>query len=293
MWARVGVAAILVAFLLGACGGAGQSTSGATGTVPPGTAAATADDAALVSGSINIGSYSLFYSCAGTGSPTVFMEHGLGGDVRQWTDVFREVAKRTRVCDYSRVNAKLSDSVAGTHTVKDNVADAHALLTKLGIPGPYVLVGFSWGGLVSQAYASAYPADVVGMVLVNSNNANEARTYWAHLTPDQVATDKVETAAPNPEQVDILASYDEVRAAPHLPDVPLVVLTGTQTDPTIWPPGWDPATFDKLQAGLQADLVKLTTKGTQVLVDAGHDIPEEHPDAVVAAIDQVLQAIGP
>ena len=286
------IAVISLALLLGACGG-GQPSTGATVTTKPGPTTSASDEGAPISGMINVGSYSLFYSCAGSGSPTLFLEHGLGGDVRQWTDVFRDVSKRTRVCDYSRVNAKLSDSVAGTHTVKDNVADAHALLTKAGIPGPYVLVGFSWGGLITQAYASAYPSDVVGMVLVNSNNANEALTYWAHLTPAQVATDKVETAAPNPEQVDILASYAEVRAAPHVPDVPLVVLTGTQSDPNVWPPGWDPATFDKLQAGLQTDLVKLTTKGTQVLVDAGHDIPDEHPDVVVAAIEQVLQAIGP
>lgn len=290
---RIRIAVILLAFVLGACAGSGGQPSTGVTAPPAGATVPASDGAALITGNINVGSYSLFYSCAGTGSPTVFMEHGLGGDVRQWTDVFRAVSKRTRVCDYSRVNAKLSDSVAGTHTVKDNVADAHALLTKAGIPGPYVLVGFSWGGLITQAYASAYPSDVVGMVLVNSNNANEALTYWAHLTPAQVATDKVETAAPNPEQVDILASFDEVRAAPHVPDVPLVVLTGTQIDPNVWPPGWDPATFDKLQAGLQTDLVKLTTKGTQILVDAGHDIPDEHPDAVVAAIEQVLQEIGP
>jgi pimeloyl-ACP methyl ester carboxylesterase len=240
---------------------------------------------------IDVGGHSLFYSCAGTGSPTVFMEHGLGGDVRQWTDVFRAVSPRTRVCDYSRVNAQLSEAVPGTHTVRDSVADAHVLLEKAGIKGPYVLVGFSWGGLISQLFASTYPKDVVGMVLVDSNHPNEARTYWAHLTPEQIAADKAETSGPNPEQVDILKSFDEVRAAPRVPDVPLVVVSHTESDPNEWPPGWDPVTFDKLQAGLQADLVKLTTKGTQIFVKGGHDIPEDHPEAVVEAIFQVLNEI--
>jgi hypothetical protein len=27
-------------------------------------------------------------------------------------------------------------------------------------------------------------------------------------------------------------------------------------------------------------------------VDGGHDIPDEHPEAVIAAIGQVLEAIG-
>jgi pimeloyl-ACP methyl ester carboxylesterase len=285
---------IELAALVGACAGSdGRPSPGATLTAATPTASAPAADAgASTTGKVSVGAYSLFYSCAGVGSPTVFLEHGLGGDVRQWTDVFREVSKRTRVCDYSRVNAYLSDAVTGMHTVKDSVADAHALLAKAGIAGPYVLVGFSWGGLISQAYASAYPSEVAGLVLVEANNANEISTYWAHMTPAQVAQDKVETGGPNPEQVDILRSFDEVRAGLHVPDVPLVVLSHTQSDPEEWPAGWDPATFDALQAGLQADLVKLTSHGTQILIDGGHDIPDEHPEAVIAAIDQVLKAIA-
>jgi pimeloyl-ACP methyl ester carboxylesterase len=285
---------IAVAALAGACaGGGGQPSTGPTLTAAPPTASPPAADAgASITGKVSVGAYALFYSCAGAGSPTVFLEHGLGGDVRQWTDVFREVSKRTRVCDYSRVNTYLSDAVTGTHTVKDSVADAHALVAKAGIDGPYVLVGFSWGGLISQAYASAYPSEVAGLVLVDANNASEISTYWAHLTPEQVAQDKVETGGPNPEQVDILRSFDEVRAGLQVPDVPLVVLSHTQSDPEAWPAGWDQATFDGLQSGLQADLVRLTGHGTQVLVDGGHDIPDEHPEAVIAAIDQVLQAIG-
>lgn len=290
---RIIPTAVLLVVVVAACsrGAALPSASTVGSTPPPEATAAPTSSADAVTGMIDVGGHSLFYSCAGTGSPTVFMEHGLGGDVRQWTDVFREVSKRTRVCDYSRVNAKLSDSVSGTHTVGDSVRDAHVLLQKVGVPGPYVLVGFSWGGLVSQLFASTYPSDVAGLVLVDSNSADEARTYWKHLTPEQVAQDKVDTAGPNPEQVDILASFDEVRAAPPVPDVPLIVLTHTQSDPSEWPPGWDPKTFDALQAGLQADLVKLTSKGTQQLVEGGHDIPEEHPEAVVAAIDRILTMV--
>ena len=47
------------------------------------------------------------------------------------------------------------------------VADLHALLTAAGVPGPYVLAGHSFGGLVARLYAATYPDEVVGLVLVD------------------------------------------------------------------------------------------------------------------------------
>lgn len=281
--------AAIAAIVLAGCGGGGQPAASANTTMPGSAAIPGNND---VTGSIDLGRYSLFYSCSGTGSPTVLLEHGLGGDAGQWTEVVREVSKRTRVCDYSRVNAHLSGTATGIHTVADNVADVHELLAKAGIAGPYVVVGYSWGGLVAQAFASTYPAEVKAMVLVDSNNAKEADTYWAHLTPAQVAQDRTELAAPNPESVDILASFDEVKALASVPAVPLVVVTHTASDPMEWPEGWDQQTFDALQSGLQKDLLKLTTTSSQVLVDGGHDIPEAHPEAIVDAIETVLEAIA-
>jgi pimeloyl-ACP methyl ester carboxylesterase len=47
----------------------------------------------------------------------------------------------------------------------------HALLTNAGLPGPYVLVGHSAGGMHTQVYAGQYPADVAGLVLVDPTPA--------------------------------------------------------------------------------------------------------------------------
>jgi pimeloyl-ACP methyl ester carboxylesterase len=286
---------ILLAAVLAACQGAApvSSTGGPSASAGPASSSASAavPSPKTVSGKVDVGGHSLYYACFGEGSPTVILEHGLGGDIGHWHAVVPGISGRTRVCSYSRANAHGSDTVDARRTVKDSVADLHALLGSARIAGPYVLVGFSWGGLVDQLYARTYPEDVVGLVLVDSNSADEDETYWAHLTPALVAEDKEAIAGPNPENVDILTSFDQVRAAPAMPDVPLVVVTHTVADPSEWPPGWDVQMFDKLQAELQANLAKLTTKGSQVFAEgAGHDIPEENPDAIVSAILQVLDA---
>jgi pimeloyl-ACP methyl ester carboxylesterase len=73
-----------------------------------------------------------------------------------------------------------SDPVPQPQTATDAVADLHALLGAAAIPGPYVLVGHSYGGLVVRLYASTYPGEVAGLVLVDALPAVET---W--LTPPQ------------------------------------------------------------------------------------------------------------
>ncbi len=130
------------------------------------------------------------------------------------------------------------------------VDDLEALLGVIEAEPPYVLVGFSMGGIFTQVYAATHPDDVAGLVLVESNHPDEAHQFEAHLTAEQIEADRAAAAA-NPEGIDILASFDE--AAAPLPDVPLVVVTATEGGAD-WPPGWDPAVFDRLRAEQQADL---------------------------------------
>jgi pimeloyl-ACP methyl ester carboxylesterase len=47
--------------------------------------------------------------------------------------------------------------------------ELHALLSKAGIEGPYVLVGHSFGGLYMQTYAARYPDEVAGVALIDSS----------------------------------------------------------------------------------------------------------------------------
>jgi pimeloyl-ACP methyl ester carboxylesterase len=63
------------------------------------------------------------------------------------------------------------------------VADLHALLRAGDIPSPYVLVGHSYGGLIARLYASTYPRQMAGMVLVDAANERFRELF----TPEQWA----------------------------------------------------------------------------------------------------------
>jgi len=108
--------------------------------------------------------------CRGTGSPTVILEHGIGYgvDSDSWREVQEDVADETRVCRYDRAFVGESDDARAGRSMPDLTADLVTLLAAALIPGPYILVGHSFGGLVVREFAKLHPKDVAGMVLVDS-----------------------------------------------------------------------------------------------------------------------------
>lgn len=119
---------------------------------------------------INIGGRKLHIHCTGSGSPTVVLENGGAAFSSDWELVQPQVAKFTRICTYDRAGYAWSDPGPEFDTFDQAANDLHLLLTKADIPGPYVLVGHSLGGMLVRFYESKYPADVVGIVLIDSSD---------------------------------------------------------------------------------------------------------------------------
>jgi pimeloyl-ACP methyl ester carboxylesterase len=55
------------------------------------------------------------------------------------------------------------------------VEELHTLLATAEVPGPYVLVGHSFGGLLVRLHATRYPQEVAGLVLVDSAHEDQYR----------------------------------------------------------------------------------------------------------------------
>lgn len=125
---------------------------------------------------------SMYLTCSGHGYPTVLLEAGYRNNSDVWTvsnevkAIFPAVAKFSRVCVYDRPGTigwsidKLgrSDKVAMPREGIDIAHDLHALLQAAGERGPFLLVGHSLGGMFVRIYASLYPNDVVGLILVDA-----------------------------------------------------------------------------------------------------------------------------
>jgi pimeloyl-ACP methyl ester carboxylesterase len=134
---------------------------------------------------VDVGGYRLHINCVGTGGPTVVIEAGAGDWSATWSSwVQPGVAGTTRVCTYDRAGLGWSDPGPLPRTAGQFALELHTLLQRAGIPGPYVLVGHSLGGLTVRLFAHAYPADVAGVVLVDAMHPDQA-THAAPTTPPQ------------------------------------------------------------------------------------------------------------
>ena len=194
---------------LGILGASAPPAAADTQVSPPTVAASHPYSCAngVCSGLVRIGQgRSIYLQCEGAGKPTVVLVAGQGGRANDWTaqpdndgllraspsTVYPGVAKFTRVCAYDRpgttaalvsgLELTASTPVPQPVTPQLSATDLNALLKASGQPGPFVLVGQSYGGDVIRVYASEHPKMTAGLVLVDALSEYLA-TY---LSPQQL-----------------------------------------------------------------------------------------------------------
>lgn len=258
--------------------------------IVPTPAAETATAAAATANGtlVDIGGYRLYLRCTGAGSPTVVLDAGLNETSASWVDVQPSVAAFTRVCSYDRAGRGQSDPGPAPRTSQRIATELHTALLAAGEAGPYILAGHSFGGLNMRIYASMYPDDVVGLVLVDALPDLDVDRFRAELSPQE--TTQLNTfLQENDEGVDIEASLREARAIGSLDDLPLHVLTHGQPDATALGLRQRAAEVELVWQLGQRALARLSTQSTVVVAEgSGHAIQQEQPALVVAAIQQII-----
>lgn len=278
--------------------------------------------AAPLSGRITIGGgRHLYLECRGSGSPTVVLDAGHRGRGDFWnvsddpaqpkaTPVLAGVQQFTRVCTYDRPGTVLgsapkdfsrSDPVPMPRNAAAGVTDLHELLSAAKVPGPYVLVGHSFGGLNVLLYALNYPRSVAGIVFVDALPP-ELRNQMA---PSLWKTYYELSRKPIPglhykdlETMDFSVSIDQVQRAlaqTTLPAIPIVVLTKDKPFDLMWWRGVVPAGFgEKLDAAWRRAQQQLAASIAHVpltVVETSHNVPIERPEIVIDAIRRVVEAV--
>ena len=276
------------------------------------------------------GGRQLWLECAGQGSPTILLEAGFRTRADLWSDdliqpeaprtmVLPGVAAFTRVCAYDRPGTTTvtegtllpsrSDPVAMPRTADESVHDLHALLAAAAVPGPYVLVGHSYGGMLMRLYASTYPDEVVGMVLVDafSEGLEEQMTpeQWTAYTEIFQPVPEVLAGYADLEFTDLDLSVAQVREAtaavplpprPQSPGVPfpLVVLSRGQpmAMPADLPGGLTGEGLERAWTAEQDRLAALLPDARHVIAsESEHYIQLQQPELVIAAVQQVVAAV--
>ncbi len=117
---------------------------------------------------VSVGDHKLHLLCKGGAAPAVVIEQGAGEASHFWWPVQDRMAEFATVCTYDRAGYGWSEATGAGRTIDDRAEELHKLLANAGIPGPYILAAHSYGGLIIRSFARKHPADVAGLVLVDT-----------------------------------------------------------------------------------------------------------------------------
>lgn len=283
-------------------------------------ARAEAEPATATTGLVDIGGgRALFLNCQGSGTPTVFVIPGQGSYAEAWNylippedpiwsspyDIIEAaalvpssdaaqptVARTTRICVYDRPNTRPDGEDRSTparqpHSAAQDVDDVMALIAAAGLPGPFVFAAHSYGGMILDLLARRHPDLVAGLVFVDPTS--EFLTGIG--TPAQNAAFFVDSRdrAAGTEGVLMEQSFAQVKAAPPLPRVPAVVLSGDRFPP---PEVLTPRNYTQAQIHQANDMLAAALGAVNAVVtDSGHNMMLYQPAAVAAAIVRVVEQV--
>jgi len=224
---------------------------------------------------------------AGHGTPAVVFENGLGGRLQWWAEVLPAVAQETTVFAYNRAGTGSSTEASTPRDGNTIIEELRRNLRDTGIAPPYVLVGHSLGGLYMQFYARRYPQEIAGLVLVDSTHPEQlkgagAKENWP--TWIKLLLDVSLSSAGSKELEALPATGAAMLALPPLTGKPVVVLSAQK-------PMSETSELARDSNFKRGDIARLHPGAKQVWVDSGHVIPLEKPDAVIAAIHEVLLGV--
>jgi pimeloyl-ACP methyl ester carboxylesterase len=224
---------------------------------------------------VTVEGHRMFYECSGVGSPTVVLDAGSPDTHATWRSVQPQIARQTRVCAYDRAGlGRSAPPPRGHRTPRTQVRELRLMLSAAKIPGPYVIVGHSWGGLLARLFAHVYPAQTAGVVLVDA-------TTFPYLTPARARRLRHKT---NREGIDIAAAVAQSDAIKSLGHRPLVVLGSNK-----------PPLAAKLLAAQDAEAALSTDSVNAIARLSTHYIqrpaPAGQPQVVVTAVSAAVSAV--
>jgi pimeloyl-ACP methyl ester carboxylesterase len=261
---------------------------------------------------VSIGSHRLQMHLEGKGAPTVVIDAGITDQLDKLRPLQERLAQVTQVITYNRAGYGQSESGPMPRHSGREAEELKALLEKASVPGPYVLVGHSLGALNMQVFASKYPEDVAGMVLLDppplsfllGREYQELRGMAERMTEEwQAIADSTAKSTDAREQA--RSSFFRMLASEHremfaetarmvdavstFGDTPLVVLAAGKPNPAF---GEVAEEYQRYWIGQSRALADRSTNGKFILAEgATHYLYLDVPELVAQNILSVVYEV--
>ena len=214
--------------------------------------------------------------CSGEGSPTVILVPGMATPAAVFESLQSPLETDTRVCSYSR--AGLGESPPWPRDEADPSAgmaadQLRATLDASEEHGPFVVVGWSYGGMVTQAFAQRHRDVTAGLVFEDSS-------VRSMFTQADFGVMRVEEGG---RPIDMKRTREDLSEL-DFGDLPTIVLTRGELE------GFDDATMKRWIQG-HVELAALSTNSMHLIAfDAGHAIHWDSEALVEKAVDAVVES---
>ncbi|MEO5950971.1 MAG: alpha/beta hydrolase [Chloroflexia bacterium] len=229
----------------------------------------------------------LFSRYTGVGDYAVVMDAGLGDNSETWALVEPQIAEFARVLVYDRAGLGRSEPTTIPRTSSNMVKELRNLLLQNEVKPPYILVGHSFGGLNMMLFASLYPDEVSGLVLIDTSHPEQVPRFLTVMTEEQ-SQKYIKGYTNNEEGMTFEArtqSGEEVTVALAIPAIPIIMLTAKRTISDT------PNIFDVMWDEMQIDLALTICSNKLLMVqNSGHWIQRDQPDVVVNVIRELVEA---
>lgn len=259
---------------------------------------------------INLGMHVMYIDCYGDKSPTVLIDVGIADSSANWYTLAKNLSKDVRTCIYDRAGYGWSDPGPGKRTTAQIVDELNMLLEFAEVPGPYVLVGHSFGGFTARYFAATHPNKIVGAVLIDSSHPDQIyrlseldniknkppmKITRRELAPASMTEFEKRWFVLNSSRKAVFAQMNElkyfkqsayeVKHSGPISDIPLAVLTrGKSLLPEI-----NGVSLEFAWRDMQKDLLKLSKNSWQAVIkDSSHNIYKDAPEEVISNILKVV-----
>jgi pimeloyl-ACP methyl ester carboxylesterase len=266
---------------------------------------------------VSVAGRRLHLFCSGDRSPSIVIEQGAGSPSSLWWPIQEKMAAFARVCTYDRAGYLWSEPVHRPRSVRERAEELYLLLRAAGVPGPYLLVAHSYGGLIVRDFALRHPEAMAGLVLIDTPDEPslcepEVQALYARMrfvmkfleAGSRFGLTRLLRGIPaarealwfvRPDEyaatADDLASLKVLDCSPPVPgqlrDLPVAILTHGQPFP---------GPFSVLESNwlaAQQRLAMLSRRTALITAeDSSHMIHLEQPDLVVDTVRKMHTAIS-
>ncbi|TLS36173.1 alpha/beta fold hydrolase [Pseudalkalibacillus caeni] len=234
---------------------------------------------------VNVEGIELYYEyiTSSTDDITIVFESGYGWDLNNWNSIREDVSKFGNMFLYDRDGiGKSEKSNKPKHSIQI-IKNLRILLKKAEIKPPYLLVGHSFGGVNVRLYASKYPEEVAGIILLDSVHEDQNKKMVPFFT-EKVRKEYLGQFAVEATLNEFEESLEQVRGVT-LGSIPLLVITGgTQSHHT--------TQSMALWMNFQTELARLSSKGNHLIIkEAGHAIHIDEPKIVINVIKEMIEKL--